>query len=116
MAGVSLTLARDADAATPLGFSLVRTIADEAELLLLAVVPAVQRRGIGQALLDDFIAARRGRRRATRPSRSARRQSGGRHVSSARVSSRPAGAAIIIAAATASRFDALTLALRPVDI
>jgi len=54
MHGVSLTLAEQAG--EPVGFSLVRAVADEAELLLLAVDPAEQRRGIGQALLDDFIA------------------------------------------------------------
>lgn len=54
MTGVSLTIA-DGDHGT-LGFSLVRAVADEAELLLLAVEPSEQRRGIGQALLDDFIA------------------------------------------------------------
>jgi ribosomal-protein-alanine N-acetyltransferase len=54
MSGVSLTIA-DGDHG-PVGFSLVRAVADEAELLLLAVEPAEQRRGIGQALLDDFVA------------------------------------------------------------
>jgi ribosomal-protein-alanine N-acetyltransferase len=54
MHGVSLTIA-DGDHGT-IGFSLVRAVADEAELLLLAVEPSEQRRGIGQALLDDFIA------------------------------------------------------------
>jgi len=54
MHGVSLTLAEQGGQAA--GFSLVRAVADEAELLLLAVDPAEQRRGIGQALLDDFIA------------------------------------------------------------
>lgn len=58
MTGVLLTIA---DGATgPVGFSLVRTIADEAELLLLAVDPKEQRRGIGQILLDEFIACARG--------------------------------------------------------
>jgi ribosomal-protein-alanine N-acetyltransferase len=55
MHGVTLTIA-DGDEG-PVGFSLVRTVTDEAELLLLAVVRAEQRRGIGQALLDNFIAA-----------------------------------------------------------
>jgi ribosomal-protein-alanine N-acetyltransferase len=55
MSGVILTIADGDDG--PLGFSLVRAVADEAELLLLAVDPAEQRRGIGQALLDDFVAA-----------------------------------------------------------
>jgi len=55
MQGVTLTIAEQDR--RPVGFSLVRAVADEAELLLLAVDPAEQRRGIGQALLDDFIAA-----------------------------------------------------------
>ena len=55
MAGVSLTIAEEGR--MPVGFSLVRRVTDEAELLLLAVDPAQQRRGIGQALLDEFIAA-----------------------------------------------------------
>ncbi|MCL6740911.1 ribosomal protein S18-alanine N-acetyltransferase [Sphingomonas sp. RB56-2] len=54
MHGVSLTLAEQGGQVA--GFSLVRAVADEAELLLLAVDPSEQRRGIGQALLDDFIA------------------------------------------------------------
>lgn len=54
MHGVTLTIA-DGNRG-PVGFSLVRAVADEAELLLLAVDPAAQRRGIGQALLDHFIA------------------------------------------------------------
>jgi ribosomal-protein-alanine N-acetyltransferase len=54
MHGVSLTIAESSD--VPVGFSLVRAVTDEAELLLLAVDPAEQRRGIGQALLDEFIA------------------------------------------------------------
>lgn len=53
MAGVTLTLAEDDDGA--LGFALARTIADEAELLLIAVNPQCQRRGIGQSLLINFI-------------------------------------------------------------
>ncbi|TRW14893.1 GNAT family N-acetyltransferase [Glacieibacterium frigidum] len=36
----------------PLGFSLCRRIVDESELLLVAVVPAARRRGIGGALLE----------------------------------------------------------------
>lgn len=54
MAGVRLTLAEDRDGAQ--GFSLSRTVADEAELLLIAVDPGSQGRGIGLALLQDFIA------------------------------------------------------------
>jgi ribosomal-protein-alanine N-acetyltransferase len=60
MAGVSLMLAFDGDD-QPSGFSLFRTVADEAELLLLAVAPGHRRRGIGQHLLEQFVdCARRG--------------------------------------------------------
>ena len=55
MHGVTLTIAETHR--RPVGFSLVRAVADEAELLLLAVDPAEQRRGVGQALLDEFIAS-----------------------------------------------------------
>lgn len=54
MAGVCLNLARLGDL-SPTGFSLYRTVSDEAELLLLAVVPQLRRRGIGRTLLDHFI-------------------------------------------------------------
>jgi [ribosomal protein S18]-alanine N-acetyltransferase len=57
MAGVGLTIAQDERG--PAGFSLVRCVADEAELLLIAVDPACQRSGVGQSLLDDFIATGR---------------------------------------------------------
>ena len=53
MTGVQLRLA---GAASVKGFALLRVVAGEAELLLLAVAPAAQRRGVGQALLDDFVA------------------------------------------------------------
>jgi len=59
MPGVWLTLARDRDRAV--GFALARAIADEAELLLLAVRATVQGRGTGRRLLDHFEAAARGR-------------------------------------------------------
>ena len=52
MPGVWLTLAR-ADEEV-LGFALARLVADEAELLLLAVKTAGQRRGIGRILLEHF--------------------------------------------------------------
>ena len=48
MAGVSLVLARDADRGEAIGFSLFRTVADEAELLLIAVAPEQQKRGVGK--------------------------------------------------------------------
>ncbi len=59
MHGVTLTIAESDDG--PAGFSLVRAVEDEAELLLLAVASRAQRRGIGQALLDFFIDSARGR-------------------------------------------------------
>ena len=55
MAGVSLMLAREPDGGDITGFSLYRTVADEAELLLIAVIPANHRRGVGRLLLDDFL-------------------------------------------------------------
>jgi ribosomal-protein-alanine N-acetyltransferase len=54
MTGVKLVLARDGDGKS-LGFSLYRTIADDSELLLLAVDPEVQGRGIGKSLLEHFV-------------------------------------------------------------
>jgi ribosomal-protein-alanine N-acetyltransferase len=65
MDGVSLTLASDERDDAAVGFSLVRTVADESELLLLAVLPTRQREGIGSRLLDDFMerAASKGVRR-----------------------------------------------------
>lgn len=55
MAGVSLRLAEHGGGEVA-GFALLRAIADEAELLLIAVDPGVQKSGIGAALVDDFIA------------------------------------------------------------
>jgi len=52
--GVWLTLARDREGV--LGFALARLVADEAELLLLAVRRGAQRAGIGKLLLHRFIA------------------------------------------------------------
>lgn len=57
MEGSTLTLAR-LDGAT-LGFSLVRSIFDEAELLLLAVDPAWRRRSVGSALLQQCFSTAR---------------------------------------------------------
>lgn len=54
MPGVRLTLAYADD--KPAGFAMVRTVADEAELLLLAVDPAFRRRGFATALLRAVIA------------------------------------------------------------
>lgn len=60
MAGVSLVLAHDNGSEQPVGFSLFRTVADEAELLLLAVAPESQHRGIGRLLLEQFVEQARG--------------------------------------------------------
>ena len=54
MTGVSLMIARDEDTAQIVGFSLFRTVADDAELLLLAVLPDRHRQGIGTLLLDEI--------------------------------------------------------------
>jgi ribosomal-protein-alanine N-acetyltransferase len=54
LSGVLLMLAED-DRGEVCGFSLLRTVADEAELLLLAVSPKARRRGVGGSLLDHFI-------------------------------------------------------------
>lgn len=53
MPGVTMTLA--SGGGSPLGFSLVRQVADESELLLLAVAPAARRRGIGATLMRQFV-------------------------------------------------------------
>lgn len=55
LSGVGLILAMDEDDGLQ-GFSLFRVVADEAELLLLAVAGNAQRRGVGAALLEHFIA------------------------------------------------------------
>jgi [ribosomal protein S18]-alanine N-acetyltransferase len=45
----------------PLGFILMRTIAGEAEILTLAVLPAARRAGTGRALVEAGLDAARGR-------------------------------------------------------
>ena len=55
LAGVSLTLARESESGDTIGFSLFRTVSDESELLLIAVIPASHRRGVGRMLLDDSL-------------------------------------------------------------
>ena len=45
----------------PVGFALARTVLDEGELLLLAILPAMRRRGIGAALLRTVMADARDR-------------------------------------------------------
>ena len=58
LSGVRLTLA-SSPLGERVGFSLVRTIVGESELLLLAVLPEAQGCGIGQALVQDFICSSR---------------------------------------------------------
>lgn len=55
MGGVSLMLALEPGSDETVGFSLFRSVADEAELLLLAVAPTHHRRGVGRRLLGDFL-------------------------------------------------------------
>jgi len=55
MSGVCLRLAQRGEGDV-VGFALIRTVADEAELLLIAVAPAARKSGIGTALVQDFIA------------------------------------------------------------
>jgi ribosomal-protein-alanine N-acetyltransferase len=55
MSGVSLTIARDRDSEKAAGFSLVRSVADESELLLIAVLPSHHRQGVGTQLLEHFL-------------------------------------------------------------
>jgi ribosomal-protein-alanine N-acetyltransferase len=55
MNGVSLVVAREPATRQALGFSLSRTVADESELLLLAVLPSRHRHGIGGLLLAEFM-------------------------------------------------------------
>lgn len=54
MSGVSLNVARSPSGAVA-GFCLFRSVADEAELLLLAVDPGQRRQGVGRKLLRSFI-------------------------------------------------------------
>lgn len=55
MGGVFLVLAIDRASGETIGFSLFRTVADESELLLIAVLPARHRSGVGRLLLNDFL-------------------------------------------------------------
>lgn len=53
MSGVTLMLARDGS--IPVGFSLGRHVADEAELLLIAVAPSARGKGVALALMQRFV-------------------------------------------------------------
>jgi ribosomal-protein-alanine N-acetyltransferase len=61
MGGVSLILADDGESGSAVGFSLFRSVANESELLLLAVSPNYRRRGVGRKLLQDFLSRARTR-------------------------------------------------------
>jgi ribosomal-protein-alanine N-acetyltransferase len=54
MSGVDLTIAVNERNGSIAGFSLVRHVADEAELLLIAVQPDDRRQGVGTQLLERF--------------------------------------------------------------
>ncbi len=62
MPGAQLLIARSPD---PVGFALIRCVIDEAELMLLAVVPEARGQGIGQALLQHSIASAKASRAST---------------------------------------------------
>lgn len=53
MPGAVLLIAREGD--RPLGFALVRVVIDEAELMLLAVIPEARGAGIGRKLLRETM-------------------------------------------------------------
>ena len=55
MTGVSLYLALEEKSENVVGFSLFRSVADESELLLLAVSASRHREGIGTRLLAHFM-------------------------------------------------------------
>jgi ribosomal-protein-alanine N-acetyltransferase len=55
MSGVELTVAQDRDTGVAMGFSLVRSVADESELLLIAVSPDHRQQGVGRGLLHYFL-------------------------------------------------------------
>jgi len=49
------------ESAEPTGFILMRRVADEAEVLTIAVDPAARKRGVGRALLDHALEILRAR-------------------------------------------------------
>lgn len=55
MEGVDLMIALARTTGSAIAFSLTRTVADESELLLIAVLPELHRRGVGSMLLNDFL-------------------------------------------------------------
>ncbi|MFC4726190.1 ribosomal protein S18-alanine N-acetyltransferase [Glycocaulis abyssi] len=61
LAGPGMDALLAARGGTPLGFILMRTIADEAEMLTLAVLPSARRAGAGRALVKVGLEAARRR-------------------------------------------------------
>jgi ribosomal-protein-alanine N-acetyltransferase len=55
MGGVCLMLAKEPVSTEVIGFSLFRSVADESELLLLAILPSHHRRGVGRRMLEEFL-------------------------------------------------------------
>ena len=53
MPGTCLLVARNPQ---PVGFALLRTVIDETELMLLAVIPEARRTGLGRAILEQSFA------------------------------------------------------------
>jgi ribosomal-protein-alanine N-acetyltransferase len=109
MEGVYLILALERSSGSVVGFSLFRTVAGESELLLIAVLPGEQRRGVGTLLLDDFLARARDEKvgrvhlevRAGNPATSMYRNAGFSPVGRRRN---------YYHATNGSRYDAITLA------
>ena len=94
----------------PVGFSLVGRVADEAELLLIAVDPASSGAASARPCSTTSSPVRRDAGRAPAPSRSPRRQSGRRNVSRRRLCpGRPAPQ--LLSRARRRAFDAVTLML-----
>ncbi len=52
MPGATMLIARNPE---PCGFALLRTVVDEAELMLLAVLPDVRKQGVGSFLLRETM-------------------------------------------------------------
>jgi ribosomal-protein-alanine N-acetyltransferase len=112
MGGVFLILACETGSGSVVGFSLFRTVADESELLLIAVPPEHHRRGIGRRLLDDFLNRARGDEvarvhlevRDGNPAVAMYRAAGFSPVGRRR---------IYYPAADGKRFDAITLSMKP---
>ena len=57
MPGTAAILAVDEQSGSdaPLGFAIIRTAADEGEIISIGVVPAARRRGVGSILLDHVL-------------------------------------------------------------